>query len=82
MKQQIIAFDQTNPVPRQVVSVRPGLDPVLVDKIGELLMGLDQKEDGRQLLVSLKKTTKFDQLPPEATASLDNFREMIGLVSD
>jgi phosphonate transport system substrate-binding protein len=82
LKRRIIAFDKTNPVPRQVVSVRPGLDPVLVDKISELLMGLDEKEDGRQLLVSLKKTTKFDQLPPEALASLDNFREMIGLVSD
>ncbi len=81
-KQQIIAFDRTNTVPRQVVSVRPGLDPIIVNKIGELLMGLDQTEDGRELLFSLKNTKKFDMLPPESMASLDNFREMIGLVSD
>ena len=82
LKQQIVAFDKTNTVPRQVVSVRPGLDPIMVDKIGELLTGLDQTEDGRQLLASLKKTRKFDSLPPESVASLDDLKELIGLVLD
>ena len=44
VKQQVIAFDRTITVPRQLVSVRPGLDSDLVSNIRDLLIGLEQTD--------------------------------------
>lgn len=81
MKAKIVSIGQTISVPRQLVSVRPGLDPKLVSKIGELLMGLDQTEDGRLILEHLKNTKKFDELPPGSSSDLEEVKELIKLVS-
>ena len=81
LKRQIIAFDKTIEVPRQLVSVRPELDPELVRKLTELLVNLDQTEEGRQILQGLKETAKFDALPAEAEASLQALKELIELVT-
>lgn len=81
-RQQIVLIDRTRSVPRQLVSVRQELDQDMMNKITELLIGLDQTEDGRQLLAGLKMTTKFDLLPQESMDALDNFGKIIGLVSD
>ncbi len=82
LKQQIVAFDRTMAVPRQLVSVRPGLPPDMVSKITELLMGLDQTEEGRKLLASLKNTRKFDQPAPELETTLSELNELKGLVAN
>ena len=62
LKQQVVAFDRTVAVPRQLVSVRPGLDRVLAGKVRELVIGLDETNEGRQILEGLKQTRKFDSL--------------------
>ena len=77
----MISFDRTVSVPRQLVSVRPGLEPELVDKIRKLLIVLDQTEEGRQLLAGLKKTTKFDALPEDSEESLTELRELMKLAA-
>ena len=79
---QLVVFDRTITVPRQLVSVRPGLDPELVRRIQRLLIDLDQSDEGLALLEGLKKTQKFDLLPPEAEESLDELRELMKLVSE
>ena len=76
----LIAFDRTSTVPRQLVSVRPGLAEERVKQVRELLTGLDQTEDGRQLLAGLKKTSKFDAVSAEAATSLSDLDHMIGQV--
>ena len=81
LKERIKAFDRTIEVPRQLVTVRPGLDEPLVDRITELLLALEQTEEGRELLEGLKSTKKFDRLPPESEASLAELRELMRLVS-
>ena len=81
LKGKIKAFDRTITVPRQLVSARPGLDRALVDKVRELLIALDQTEEGRQILEGLKKTKKFDPLPPEAEAALRDTGRLIELVA-
>ena len=80
-KEQIQSFGRTVTVPRQLVSVRPGLDPGLVDKIRGLLIALDQTEGGRQILQGLKKTKKFDLLPSEADAALQETKQLMELVA-
>ena len=47
LKQQVVALDRTIAVPRQLVSARAGLDRGLVDRVLELLIALDQTEEGR-----------------------------------
>ena len=81
MKDRIIAFDWTITVPRQLVSVRPALDRRIVDKIRELLITLDQTEQGRQILEGLKNTKKFDVLPADAEAALEGTRRLMELVA-
>lgn len=79
---QLVVFDRTITVPRQLVSVRAGLDPELVSRIQTLLIELDQTEDGLALLEGLKRTKKFDLLPPESKDSLQELRELMTLVSE
>ena len=81
LKEKIIAFDQTVSVPRQLVSVRPGLEPGLVDKVRAVLIGLDRTPEGLSLLEGLKDTKKFDDLPSDSESSLQELRELMGLVA-
>lgn len=79
---RLVRFDRTITVPRQLVSVRPGLAAPLVEKVRDLLVGLERTEEGRQLLAGLKKTSRFDALFPETEASLAELQELIRLVSE
>ena len=74
------AFGRTVTVPRQLVSVRQGLGPTLVDRVRELLISLEQSDEGLQLLEGLKKTRRFDPLSPEAEESLHELERLIELV--
>ena len=65
IKAQLAVFGKTVTVPRQLVSVRPGMEPELVEKIQRLMIRLDDTEESRLLLKKLKRS-KFDLLPPEA----------------
>lgn len=80
MQDRLTTFDRTITVPRQIVSVRPGLEPGLAGKVRELLIGLDQTEEGRQILEGIKKS-KFDALPPESGQALEELKELIRLAS-
>lgn len=82
IKERIVAFDRTITVPRQLVSVRRGLDSALSLEVKALLMSLDQTEEGRLLLESLKKTRKFDPLPPASESALEQLKTFMKLVSD
>ena len=67
---RLVVFDRTIAIPRQLVSVRPGLDPELVRRIQRLLIDLDQSEEGLALLEGLKNTQKFDLPTPQSEDSL------------
>ena len=80
VKNIFVAFDRTVEVPRQLVSVAPGLDSALTGEVRRLLFGLDQSEEGRAILDGLKKTLKFDDLMDEDRARVDEFKDLIKLV--
>ena len=82
LKQQIVAFDQTIAVPRQLVSARPDIGPALADKVQRLLIDLDQTDEGLQILENLKKTAKFDPLPADSHSSLRLLQDLIRLVAE
>ena len=81
MTNQLRVFDQTFSVPRQLVSARPGLDPALVSKVEELLIGLTEIERGRQILEGFKSTSRFDQVPSESQVALGQLEELMQLVA-
>jgi phosphonate transport system substrate-binding protein len=64
-------------LPRHVVSYRPGLSPALAGRITEILLKMDQSEDGRKTLQEFERTTKFDALPPHALTPLLKFGSFI-----
>lgn len=80
--ERVVSFDQSISVPRQLVSVRSGLDEKVVDSVREMLIALNQTEDGRLILEGLKNTKKFDQLPPSSKTALAELRELMSLVAE
>jgi phosphonate transport system substrate-binding protein len=61
---------ETFSLPRQVVTYRSDLNPKLVAKVREVLLKMDQSEEGRKVLKDFQRTTKFDELPDGAMAPL------------
>ena len=82
LKERIVSFDRTISVPRQLVSVRPDLDTALVLEVRALLLSLDQTEAGQKLLEGLKKTRKFDPLPPASEEALKELKILMKLVAE
>ena len=80
LKDKLVALDRTVEVPRQLVSVRPGLDRELVDRVTELLASLDGTDEGRDILEGIKKTKKFDRLPADSETKLAELRRLMDLL--
>ena len=57
---------ETVSFPRQIVSYRADLPRELVARVKEILITMDQSEEGRKVLQAFEKTTKFDELPDQA----------------
>ena len=54
---------KTFTIPRHVLGYRADLDPKLVARIKEILIKMDQSEEGKKALQDFEKTTKFDEIP-------------------
>ncbi len=56
-------------VPRQVMLKRKGFDPVVAEKVAEVLTSMHETEEGRNILRKFNKTTQFNRFQegPEAT---------------
>jgi len=53
-------------IPRHIVSHRADLSPRLVARIKEILLKMDQSEDGKKALHAFGRTKKFDPIPDQA----------------
>ena len=80
VQDRIVVFESTVGVPRQLVNVGAGLEVEVAAAVAELLVALDKSQEGLELLDHLKKTKKFDALPPEAGAALAELSKLIDLV--
>ena len=67
----------TSSFPRHLVSHRADLAPRLVTKIKEILIQMDQSQEGRSALKEFEHTTKFDELPSSSTAQLLKVRKFV-----
>lgn len=68
---------ETDPVPRQVLVVRRGLDPALRDGLLEELLGLHRTAAGRAALASID-TDRFDRFPQGPEAALRQLEQAYG----
>ena len=68
---------ETANVPRNLVSVRGDLSPTLVGRIRDMLVELEHTEEGKTLLESLDRTTRFDALPADAERALESMRRLL-----
>ena len=81
LKDQLIVFGETVSVPRQLVSVRKELDDRLIDRVRELLIGLDETAEGREVLANLKNTVRFDPVPAKSATALGELKVLIDLLA-
>jgi phosphonate transport system substrate-binding protein len=71
------AIHNTSSFPRHLVSYRADLAPKLVTKIKQILIQMDQSQEGISALNEFERTTKFDELPSSSTAQLLNVRKFV-----
>ena len=62
-KTDIIILAQTDLFPRHLVSVRKDLDPMIKNRLKEVLLAMNQEDEGRSIMQQTDNTTKFDLLP-------------------
>lgn len=60
-------------VPRQIIAVRPDLDPKIMTGLKEVLFNLDKNAEGQGVLNRQQGTTNIDAMPP---ASLERMKEV------
>ena len=73
----LVVIHTTSSFPRHLVSYRPDLAARLVTKMKEILIQMDQSQEGRSALKEFEHTTKFDDLPASSTAQLLKVRKFV-----
>jgi phosphonate transport system substrate-binding protein len=68
---------RTFSIPRQIVSHRADLPAELGARIKEILIKMDQSEEGKKTLQDFEKTTKFDELPDQSMPPLLKLQKFI-----
>ena len=77
--ENLVVLAKTDSVPRQVVLVRPGMDPDLLQAIIDRLIGANE-DPAAQAALEAFQTTQFDIFPEGIDAAQDRMREMMQLI--
>ena len=70
-------IEKTFSIPRQIVSHREDLSPKLVGRIKQILIQMDQVEEGKKALRDFENTTKFDEIPSGSLEPFLKFQRVI-----
>ena len=80
MRESLVAIGGTVAVPRQLASSMLGLESALL-RVVLLLSSLQETDEGRQILMGLKNTKKFDPVPSHSQSALEELKEEMDLVA-
>lgn len=69
-------------VPRHIVASRADLAPPLIERVGQILLAMDQDDEGRDVLREFQKTTKFDLLSEPAIEALRNLQGLVSQIAE
>ncbi|MGR3712870.1 MAG: phosphate/phosphite/phosphonate ABC transporter substrate-binding protein [Shimia sp.] len=79
---QYRSIGRSREVPRQVVMMRSGMDPIVADKIADVLTSLHMHEEGREILRKFNKTTRFDRFEEGPDAVLSPLTEILNSIDE
>lgn len=77
----LVELATTESVPRQVLLVRPGLEPELLEAIKAALLAADEDEEGQAALEAFDETAQFDEFPEGIDAALARMDEMKAIIN-
>ncbi len=72
----------TEAVPRNLVCVRRSLDPRVTDALKDLLLGMDEDEEGQGVLKGFEETARFDPWPGGPERQLAGIMDLIQYVEE
>lgn len=72
----------TGAVPRNLVCVRRSLDPRVKNALQNVLLAMDESEEGRTVLSEFEATTKFDRCPGGPERQLVDIMGLMGFVEE
>ena len=67
---------ETQSVPRNVVSLRKGLEETLGKRIREVLLAMETSEQGQTVLKRYEKTVRFDEIPGGVVEAMAPFQQL------
>lgn len=73
---------ETKTIPRHVMNLRGNLPAPLSLALTQALLTMDQNETGKQILAAFEETTRFDLLPPDSLAQLQEMAPAILAILD
>ena len=76
----LVVLHETISVPRQAVSIRGDLEPILVSAICDVLLQMNQTQRGREVLAAFEKTTKFEAFSKQQGDPFAAIRRYVALV--
>jgi len=79
--EKLVELARTESTPRQVMVVRPGLEPELLDAIVQVLATMHEDPEAEPVLENFQ-TTRFDTFPEGIEGATSRMREMMEIVKD
>jgi phosphonate transport system substrate-binding protein len=81
-RDQLTVLAETESLPRHIVIVSPTVSEAVRSAIHDLLLAMDESEEGQAVLLAFEETAQFDEFPGGADAALGRMRELYELVQN
>jgi len=79
VRAELVIIAETEAVPRRVLMINPGIEPEVVDAIRDILIGMDETEEG-QALLEILRTAQFDEFPEGTEAAFEPIQAMYEII--
>src|SRR5574341_395658 len=80
LRENFVILAETEFLPRQVVIVRPGMNPELQAAIIDVLIHMHESEEGQAALEAFNDTARFDEFPEGLEAAVARMHELLDIV--